>query len=403
LGRFGLGLKTASFSQCRNLTVATKENNNDIIYRCWNLDYVTKTGEWKLLNYLNDKKFTKRLSNIKSGTVVIWENIDRLVVSTSEENEDDLNNFLDKINLLQQHLQMVFHIYLETQILNIWIKDRKLEAWDPYLKKNKDTKAQKQIKLRDGITVRPFILPHHSKLEHETFESASGIKGWNAQQGFYIYRNERLIIAGEWLGLYKQDEHYKLARIMVNIPNTVTSDQDWHLDIKKSTATPPYDIRQVLKEIADKARKEAVEIYRQIGKSNRGNSNKEDIPVWNNHLRNGKRCYQINRDHPVIKAFIETPTEKKGKVQRVLRLIEETVPLPMIILNESENQDIQNVPFEGKTLSDLVNMIVELYHLLLEKGMSKEEAIEEILRTEPFNHYPELAANIEFEEKIIES
>jgi hypothetical protein len=101
-----------------------------------------------------------------------------------------------------------------------------------------------------------------------------------------------------------------------------------------------------------------------------------------------------------VKNFIQDNVENKGRVMRLLRLIEETLPLPMIVINESENQDSQNLPFEGKALSDLVQMTIDLFQSFVNQGYSKEEAIEEILRTEPFNHYPELAEHINIDSKI---
>ncbi len=395
LGRFGLGLKTASFSQCRILTVASKKKGADLLHRCWNLDYVGYTGEWKLLNYLNKAEFVVRLDNLSNGTSVVWEDIDSLVKGTSMEDESDLNNFLDRIKLMEKHLQMVFHLFLEQRRLNIWINDNKIAHWDPYISTNEHSSLVNKYELRDEIQVKSWVLPHHSKLQREDFETASWLKGWNAHQGFYIYRKDRLIIAGEWLGMYKQEEHSKLARIMVNVPNSATLDKEWQLDIKKSTIQPPNDIRKKLKKIAEKARKEATDVYRQIGKVKRSKFEKEDIPVWVPHKWNGKRCYQINKEHPIIKSFLEEFSDSKTQVRRLFRLVEETLPLAMIVINESENKDNQNAPFEGKSISDLVSMVVTLFQNLVEHGYSKEEAIEEILRTEPFNYYPELSEHLE--------
>ncbi len=396
LGRFGLGLKTASFSQCRILTVATKQVNKDIVYRCWNMDYVHEAG-WKLLAWLNGERLVDRLQNLKKGTTVIWQDIDHLVKDTSIDNEEHLTIFLAQIKQMERHLSMVFHLFIENKKLNIWINSSKVQAWNPYFNNNQATTKTAIKKLRDNITVQAFVLPHHSQLSREDFESGSGIKGWNAHQGFYIYRNNRIIIAGDWLGLYKQEEHSKLSRIMVNVPNTSKLDTEWQLDIKKSIIQIPYDIRQELKRIADQSRKDAVEIYRQIGKAKRNKSAKEDIPVWSHHKRKGRRCYQINRDHPVIQAFIVEHGSNRAKLNRFFHLIEETLPLAMIIVNESEYQDMQQLPFEGKSVADLVAMITELYKSFINNGLSHEEAIEEILRTEPFNHYPELTEKIENE------
>jgi hypothetical protein len=394
LGRFGLGLKTASFSQCRILTVATREVKSPAIYRCWNLDYVGRTGEWKLLNYLDNQTLISRLQSVKSGTAVIWQDMDRIVKKSVKESESDLELFLGRIKQMEMHLQMVFHAFIETGKLSVWINNNRVTAWDPYIKTNKNTRLAGEYQLRDGITVSAYVLPHNSELSRDVFENASWIKGWNAHQGFYIYRNGRMIIDGEWLGMYKQEEHSKLARIMVNVPNTSELDTEWQLDIKKSTVQLPNDIRQELKRIADDARRAAVEIYRQIGKIKRTKSEKEDIPVWLPHKWNGKRCYQINKDHPLIKSFVDDPGSNKTKTNRLFRLIEETLPLAMIIINESENQDNQYAPFEGKSVSDLVALVVELYQTLTGNGYSKEDAIAEILRTEPFNYYPELTEGL---------
>ena len=99
------------------------------------------------------------------------------------------------------------------------------------------------------ISLNGYVLPHKSKISEETFRSASGPRGWNDQQGFYIYRNERLLVAGDWLGMFRKEEHYKLARIMIDLPNTF--DNEWQIDIKKSIARPPLKIRNQVTEEKD--------------------------------------------------------------------------------------------------------------------------------------------------------
>lgn len=396
LGRFGLGLKTASFSQCRILTVATKQLKQKTNLRAWNMDYVHEHG-WKLLNYLDDKKLINKLESLSSGTTVVWQDIDNLVKNTEKTNSKHLEAFLGQIKQMEMHLAMVFHFFIQNRKLNIWIKGDRIIAWDPFIKNNQGTQQSSEQKLRNGVIVQSYVLPHTSELTKEDFDKGSWIKGWNAHQGFYIYRNNRMIIDGEWLGLYKQEEHSKLSRIKVNIPNTTESDSEWKLDIKKSTIQIPHDIRQELKRIADESRRYAIDIYRKIGKKKRNKSEKEDVPVWMPHKRKGKKCYQINKEHPLIKSFITDQDKNKSRLNRLFHLLEETLPLAMIIMNGNEYQDMQQRPFEGKSLSDLVTMIAELYQSFLGSGFSHEEALGEILRTEPFNHYPELAENIQDE------
>jgi len=394
LGRFGLGLKTASFSQCRILTVASKKQKSPVSYRSWNLDYVGLTGEWKLLNYLKDKSLINRLDLLTQGTSVIWQELDRVIGINHENPKEALNQFLENIDSIKEHLSMVFHQYMENKKLTIWIKDRKIMPWDPYLKTEKATKVVERAIINEKIEVINYVLPLHSKIDRQVFENASGIKGWNSHQGFYIYRNNRLLLAGDWLGMYKQEEHYKLARIFVNIPNTVDVDNAWQLDIKKSVATPPPEVRVQLKKLADKARKEAVEVYRQIGEKRQRNNQKNNTLVWTDKKSKGKRFYQINRSHPIISKFLSRHPSSKAKLNRLLRLIEETVPLPLIVSNETENNDFQTTPFEGKASSDMIKMVIELYDIYILGGKTRDEAINEILRTEPFVHYPELIENI---------
>jgi len=159
-------------------------------------------------------------------------------------------------------------------------------------------------------------------------------------------------------------------------------------------ATPPPNVRWQLKEIADKARKEAVEVYRQIGRKRQGNSQKNNILVWTDKKSKGRRFYQINRSHPIISNFLTKHPDSKSKLNRLFRLIEETVPLPMIVFNETQNNDFQTTPFEGKASSDMIKMVIELYETHISEGKTRDQAIDEILQTEPFIHYPELIENI---------
>lgn len=82
-------------------------------------------------------------------------------------------------------------------------------------------------------------MPHRNYFTDKEYKDAGFRRGWTVMQGFYIYRGERLLTAGGWLGL-KPDgttmHHYDLGRICVDITND--DDFDWDIDIKKSKATP---------------------------------------------------------------------------------------------------------------------------------------------------------------------
>lgn len=113
LGRFGLGLKTSSFSQCKALTVITKKENYQLIKRCWDLDFVNQTGKWNLLDYLSNDFFKENLLNIPHGTTVVWEKLDRLVGNSNVHNEAARKVFLQEFEEVEEHLSLVFHRFME--------------------------------------------------------------------------------------------------------------------------------------------------------------------------------------------------------------------------------------------------------------------------------------------------
>ena len=125
------------------------------------------------------------------------------------------------------------------------INDRAVDQWDPFLEGNpaRQVLGVERIHYAGGdVEVNPFVLPHRSKLTEEDFRLAGGARGWNDLQGFYVYRQERLLVAGDWLGLrFTKEEHYKLARIRVDIPNS--TDEEWQIDVRKSVAIPPAEVR----------------------------------------------------------------------------------------------------------------------------------------------------------------
>lgn len=388
LGRFGLGLKTASFSQCRKLTVISIKEKSEVNFWTWDLDYVIDSNCWNLLKLEPAQEHVKSLSSDNSGTIVLWENIDRLTKNSGKENEKDLDNFLKAAETVKAHLAMVFHRYIEQNKMKMFFNGAEVEAWDPYLKGEKATQPLPDEPLAGGkIIIKPYVLPHVSKITNAIHKKAEGPRGWNSQQGFYIYRNERLLVAGDWLGMFRKEEHYKLARIMIDIPNTL--DLDWQIDIKKSVARPPAAIRHELKRIANYTRSEAVKIYRHRGKVLQRTLGRDFVMLWEEKLKHGKRFYEVNREHPLIKEIILSNPGIKANINALLRVIEETVPVPLITLNESEKPDTQGKPFEDTGGKEIIELLKLMYTSML-KNNSPQQAKQQLLFIEPFNEYPQL-------------
>lgn len=249
LGRFGLGLKTASLSQCRCLTVVSKQDDK-LEGRRWDIDHVSEMGDWSLI-ILDDDEMSQlpqidELKKYQSGTLVIWQKLDRL--KTGEINfELALGR---KIDTVREHLSLVYHRYLagESGItkLKLSINGEKIKPVDPFLTEKSVQAMDDETLVIQGnkILVRPYILPHISKLSPDEIKTLGGKEGLRKQQGFYVYRNKRLLVWGTWFRMMRQGDLSKLARIRVDIPNTL--DDLWTLDIKKSSALPPAEVRKNL-------------------------------------------------------------------------------------------------------------------------------------------------------------
>jgi Histidine kinase-, DNA gyrase B-, and HSP90-like ATPase. len=399
LGRFGLGLKTASFSQCRLLTVHTRQRSKSAITRCWDLDYVVKTNEWRLIKLAppGSEEHLQSLNQMTSGTIVLWQRMDRLVADTKSDDLVSQDHFLERADLVKKHLAMVFHDYMQgLRPIKIWINGNLIEPWDPFLTRHPATQqlpGEGPVIAGRKLTIRPYILPHHSKLDSTLHEATSGPGGWNAHQGFYIYRNKRLLVAGDWLGLgFQKEEHYKLARIRVDLPNSL--DEHWHIDVKKSRAHPPAALRETLKRIARLTRAKASEIYRYRGVKLTPSSSGERVFLWEQKVRHGKVFYTVNREHPIVRDVLEESPDK-NKVRALLRLIEETIPIPLITINNSEKPDQHAAPFEQTKTHEITRIMVQAYRSLIKCGYSSKEAKARLKNLEPFQAFPELLATID--------
>lgn len=390
LGRFGLGLKTASFSQSRKFTVLSKPTCFKPIYWSWDLDYVNYVGAWKLIRFIPDiEKWTCKFESLESGTCVIWWDLDRLTKDISEDNEQAKSKFLEIMDSVKSHLSMVFHRFIDNG-LNIYFKDRLIKLWDPFMIGFDGLQTKPETSLEGGsIKIKGFILPHRSKLSAEEYNYGKGPKdSWTAHQGFYVYRNKRLLVAGDWLGLFKREGHYDLCRIQIDLPNNF--DNDWQIDIKKSIARPPSIYRDQILSIAKEARNQAVEVYRHKGKVlKRRLASNEYFAFWEERVRHGKRFYKINRNHPIISELYYKSGELKKDIEKVIEFIEETVPIPLITLQESENEKPHGQPFEGIDHNAIKETIQKLFNDFIISGLSVEKAKARIMNTEPFNFYPE--------------
>lgn len=402
LGRFGLGMKTASISQCRCLTVVSRVEGGDLCARRWDLDYIAEKamGEWRLLKgselVSDDDKL--ELNSTRSGTLLCWDRLDQLIGDADPEDEAAQRIFRERIDGVRDHLAMTFHRFMKGRnAVAFHLNGRKIAPWDPFLEDEDATEFLPEEKLESDhhtvVVVKPFILPHQSKISTEVHAAAAGPKGWNAHQGFYIYRNRRLLVAGDWLGLgVRQEEHFKLARIRIDLPNT--ADLAWQIDVKKSQARPPAELRKDLSRIARTARGRAVRIYRQRGKVISRDLGDEKAFLWKQVVKHGKTFYKINRDHPIVRLALATSSDGPA-VRALLSLVEQTVPAPLIVINNAEAPDSLGIPYSDAP-RELQEAMKQMHEALIEEGYTAVEAAHRLASMEPFQHHPaEIAAFIE--------
>jgi hypothetical protein len=399
LGRFGLGLKTASFSQCRKLSVISKQENSEPVFWTWDLDFVNESKAWNLIKYLPDEqKFKEEIRQSKSGTIVIWSDLDRLVKNLKTDDDKSLDKFLQMMEQIKKHLAMVFHRFLEKGNIEkgkikIFFQDRPIEAWNPFLINEPATQPFPDEPLQNGVVCKGFVLPHKSKITNEVYNHAEGPKGWNEQQGFYIYRNERLLLAGDWLGMFRKEEHYKLARIQIDLPNNL--DAEWQIDIKKSVARPPLALRDRLRAYAGKVRGQAVEVYRHKGRTVKRIPGQKFQPLWVDHKRGDKWFYKINREHPLLDEIRKLAQQDAEKaINTLIRFIEETIPAKSIYIKEAEESETIGKPFEAVNHNEIRQLMKQIYDSLIVQGKQDADVKAIILNLDPFHHYPEYIATL---------
>lgn len=400
LGRYGLGMKTASLSQCRSLSVISKQENV-IVGRRWDLDHIIDTKKWSLEQL--SKTEIESLPNVSSleqldkGTLVVWQNLDK-VKSGSVTIEKALEG---KMQDVKKHLELVFHRYLSgdgVKKLKIYLNGVLLIPFDPfYISKSSVVMDDEKIEIpgREGkVVIRPYVLPHPSNLTKEELDMYGGKDGLRNLQGFYIYRNKRLITWGTWFKIIRMDEFTKLTRVRVDIPNSL--DDLWTLDIKKSTAYPPEIVKTRLKQLVGtmSAGSKRTWTFRQRKETKDG-----VVHVWDKiETREGVK-YVVNMEHPALELLEDRlDAENRKLLHQYLETVQNNLPFNNLhydmhsdvkIIQDKEKDECERVKMMGR---QIIRQAIKDDHL--ELTMSNFETVE------PFMYYMAELKEICKEEKI---
>ncbi|WP_300675065.1 ATP-binding protein [Desulfoluna sp.] len=392
LGRFGLGLKTASFSQCTKLTVVSSKGKKRSA-AVWDLQLVSDRDDW-IICVLDEDEIAS-LPNIDKlhgdGTLVLWENLDRLCEGDADVVNEKLVN--EKIREVAKHLSLVFHRYLNGEIrgkkLSILINYHELKAFDPFCTSNKATELLRQEVIRingDEVVIQPYILPHHSKLSAKEKDFYNSRSDFLNNQGVYVYRNGRLMAWGDWFRLVPKGEATKLARVRIDFNNSM--DECWTIDIKKSRAYPPHPVRQQIKKIIGKITASSTRVIKGKGKRLYDSVPK---PVWIRIAGQGLIEYALDRKHPVINAVCAALEDSEvKKMEEVLSIIESSIPIETIYADYTVSpQEFENS--KDVDTDEILGRLEDLWEILSVTQDGGESTFRDVVRSvRPFSDYPEI-------------
>lgn len=382
LGRFGLGLKMASLSQCRCLTVVSKKKDVLSAFR-WDLDIVIQKNEWLVLELsTKDMEILPDIDLLESsitGTIVYWHKMDRVVgkYSTPEE------ALTDKLANTKDHLSLTYHRYLTGEYwpykIKIILNGGIITPSDPFLSNHSYTRPHpEQIIDLEGhkVKIKAYTLPPVNKIGPEDSRLMGGKVNMKRMQGFYVYRNGRLIVPGNWFRLTGNTSLQDLARVRIDIPAEL--DFLWEIDIKKSSATLPDSIKKNIIQFLDQVTSSSVKVYTYKGRK----SKKDQIFIWDKIEKRDFFKYEINRNHPLYLNLAESlPVEKANELENFISLVENFLPVDSIHTDMKVNE---NKLFDVANDDETAEKIIITAKEIINQGLM---TVDKLLNIEPFSYY----------------
>jgi len=389
LGRFGLGLKAASLSQCRIFTVASKVNDllNAITF---DLNMIESENKWNLYvledNEIKDVPEIDKLKSCEMGTLVVWQDFDK-IEDHSKRFEDTFRNMIAEA---KKHVELVFHRFYTTH--EIYFNFRRIEKRDPFLRDSaprQQTGHTEQLKVKDHyIVVTPYTLPFWNTITDNEKALLGYPKSIHDDQGFYLYRNKRLISWGSWFRMGLKSEQNKLARVQVDIPSSL--DSIWMLDVKKSSARIPDVIREELRASVRDSSVRSKKTVRFPGIKEQRAEN----PVWIRKININEKTalYSINRDNPLVVELFDNLGKGESRLLEILLSQIETSLPKHSIWNDHTDDDVKIL--DRADALDSEQLIDELSDILaMAKPEDKVALFDRLLSSEA---YSGLSGNIEY-------
>jgi hypothetical protein len=393
LGRFGLGLKTASFSQTRNFSVISKKKGTPYYSgRTWDVDYLKATGKWRILinsqveieTLLNEYKETSlnrlgQFGNYETNTLIIWKGLHKFENHLSSENKiEQLNKQL--IEVTSEYLGIVFHRFMEKLggPLMIKINNDYVLPFNPFPNPNKTelrSLGERQNLLRnDVLKMEGFVLPVSSTNEETEKDWRTKNMGLLDLEGVYVYRGDRIIFFGGWNGLIKKEAKLKLARLRIEIGNS--NDDIFQLNVAKSRIIVPNELRiaviRYISELKNEARNELSKRGVRMNSSFKGNSHTD---LFNRIPSSNGSLLDINKDYPILKNITSELSPKQNKKLALL--------LKVITAKLNYNKDVidnRNAIIDHTEDSFTEDEIIEAIKDFQNKGWSKEKIMNAFIK-----------------------
>lgn len=396
LGRFGLGMKSASLSQCRKMTVVSKKDGEISSFR-WDYDEITsqgQRGDWAVLE-LDDVEMSnlfcyKELTELEHGTLVLWEDFDVLYKSSGGRIYEALTR---NRNYLLDILPLIYHRFISEDGLKIFINYEQLKALDPFLVNRSDCSwgtIHQPLKDSNGkehfIEITPYKLPFVTEMSEEEQHLIGGADKMSKMQGYYIYRGRRLIRYGTWFGTPRH-EISKYARVKVDIPNCM--DDIWKVDVMKRNAEIPTELAKLLEKTISNLIAKSTRQTKFRGRKVTTETEKH-VYVWDRiESRQNYYSYKINRNNCFIQTILDQLDDsQKTSVELMLQQIENNIPLHQMHLDHDENHIDRSM--EEDKLNNLFEQAVIAIDWQIYKGAPLSQAIKLVMSCEQFRNNAEL-------------
>ncbi|MCD8409896.1 ATP-binding protein [Tenacibaculum finnmarkense] len=383
LGRFGLGLKTASFSQTRKFTVISrKKNTNEYSALTWDVNHLSKTKKWEIIvntkvdisRFFNryeiaSKNKLEKFSNYEPNTIVIWEglkNFDNHIIN-SENRITQLNEELTTNT--NEYLRVVFHKFMEDSdlSLNIRLNNILVKPFNPFSSSTsvhaRSLEPREMSLGSDVLKIEGFVLPVTASDETSIWTTPN--RSLLDMEGVYIYRGNRIIFFGGWNGIIRKQAKLKLARLRIQVGNV--NDEKLQLNVAKSKISIPYELKVGVLRYISELKTEAIKEYNNRGLRNTTNRNlnsKNDFNLLKKITSSKGPIYSINKEYPLVKMVSEELNKDALKYFRVL------LKSINVLLNKQRYTDDSYVKIIQDDIS--IDDIITTTKKLLESGLSKD-------------------------------